>query len=324
MTVPIPEKTWQYSVNNLVGSYTSTDAACKSAMFRLKSALIGFASNPWAVWGSNDGAGNFGNGDAVDRWAATPQVKWAATGSNHSWIVLTQTGLSAKASLLIDLNNVTTANATIVFSPSAGFGLTNGGTDGTATDRPTAADQTVLINGNPWGFTASATYGRSHVMQSTDGQCTRYISCVGNTVTGFWIFDVPKNPVSSWTNPIFFAAKQATGAMTMSTWFGTDVGYGRIDNRQCVLRVSGEGTSTFVAGTQLTVPDDQTFEWQLGGVGLFSVAIYVRGRKGELFDLLWGSVSRQTGNTYPSGNAPTWAQFDNMVVPWNGTPCLTT
>jgi hypothetical protein len=327
MAAPAHEKTWQFNVNIPCGTSATGITVARTVMFAIKNALIGFASSPWTVWGSCDGqggAGSFGNGDSSDRWHAadSTHMVWAAAASNHSWIVLTQTGLAAKAAICIDLSTATSTSCTVVLSPSAGFGAANGGGDGTATARPTASDQVVILNNSTWGPSAGTSYHKVHVLLSTDGKCTRVINCSGgglNSVYGVWIIDAPKNPIAAWTNPSFAGIKGgASGAGVYSTWSLTAVCGGLVGGNAETFYVTTEcyrGASL----VQKEFPDDDSAEWPVFGTGLFSATAGRVGRKSQIYDLYFGSSRRDPGDCYPNDSHRHWVQFDQLIFPWNGS-----
>ena len=81
MALPTLLKTWQFNVNNIIVSQDE-DTSYPEALFTIKEALTGFASNPWTVVASSDGS----TADETDRWIDQGDVNWG-TGA-HSWIVL--------------------------------------------------------------------------------------------------------------------------------------------------------------------------------------------------------------------------------------------
>lgn len=321
MTVPTLDKTWLFNVNQSVGGTGAVLGDNQDCIFKIKNALKVLGSNPWVVWGSCDGQGGstFGNGDMVDRWhsADSSHVVWAASG-NHSWIVLLQSAGMGGAQVCIDLFNANSNNLTLVFSPGGLFAA------GTATARPTASDELVLISNTYWGGSSGAYYTKGlHVMVSNDGQCTRVILCRANICNGMWIFEKAKNPVAAWTAPYFAGAvgnDTSTEVATYGNWN---------DGARCVGRygsasVSHYMTSAFygsaTVGENQAYPDDNTIEWPINTIGLASGTSGHRGgRKGEVFDLYWGATAPQIGATYPEDASKQFAQFGHLIFPWNGT-----
>lgn len=331
MALPTLEKTWQFNVNQSIGTNSSAEADCDDLLLKIKNSLLGFGSSPWVVWGSCDGSGGgsgvgFGNNDYVDRWVDATDIVHAAAASNHSWTVLEQSGLS-NAQICIDMSNSNVYAGTITFSPAGQFGAPgSGGTgaDGTATARPTAGDSITLINNTNWGGTSAGFYGKLYVMMSSDGQCTRIIQLRGNAAPMFWGIEKAKSPISAWTNPIFAWATGNTGSIDypaynyfndVSTYPQTKIGSDTVN-----LFVTSEGWGSGMSGENITVPDDDTGEWVLCPMGLASTTTSHRGpRKGLVYDLWWGNVTLNTGDTYPNNTTRSLVQIVDMVFPWNGS-----
>lgn len=327
MAAPVLSKTWQFDVNRQVGNLGALPLCNQHAMSSLKESLKGFALSAWTVWGSCYGHSTspvFGNGDGVDNWltvgVADPTKLVWGTG-NHSWIVLAQVGMGPKTAICIDLNNVNSYSATVVFSPAAGFGLANGGTDGTASTRPTASDQIVLLNGAAWGGYNGAYTWRQHAMVSQDGQCTRIFLMRNGASSGIWLFETVKNPVTGWAAPLVAAvygdnalngiASYATFSTAANTW-------GRIGADPCSFYMTGEGYGATGLQTIITVPDDESGEWQLLPIGLQSATSSHRGRKGELYDMWWIPAGGGS-TTYPEDDTRQLLGFGHFAIPWDGS-----
>jgi hypothetical protein len=327
MSLPTKDKTWLYNVNQDAGGTGVVLSDNQNCMLKIKNALIGFSSVPWTVWGSCNGAGVFGNNDGVDRWAAIANLVWAAAASNHSWIVLEQAGLGG-AQMCIDLSNAGSSIITLSWSPGGQFGAGgSGGTgvDGTATARPTAGDELNIISATTWGGNSAAYYTKGlHVMQSSDGQCTRVLLCMANVCSGVWFFEKAKNPITAWTAPYFAgAAGSAASAevVTYVNWNDSARVYTRYPTG--TTSVGYYMTSAFygaaTVGENQTYPDDNTLEWPMNSIGLASLtATHRGGRKGEVFDLWWGSTAPQIGATYPEDGTKQFAQFGHLIFPWDG------
>src|SRR5574340_893123 len=114
-TLPTLQRTWRFQVNQATAAGGSGLVACQNLMWAIKESLKGngawtdatgagaAAAGTFVVRSSSNGAGAFGNGDGVDRWAAAAGLVWAAPGTSHSWIVLRQTGIGATYEVCIDL-----------------------------------------------------------------------------------------------------------------------------------------------------------------------------------------------------------------------------
>ena len=335
MTLPTLDKTggaaWQFNVNQDVGGTGVLRTDCADLLYKIKQALKTFGSMPWAVWGSSDSVGA-GNNDSNDRWtydATYTKLVWVASTGVHSWIVLEQAGLGG-AQVCIDLIDATLANTyncTLVFSPGGNFGAVgSGGTgaDGTTSVRPTAGDEITVISVAAYGASTAAFYSKGlHVMQSSDGQCTRVLFCRDNATPLFWIFDKAKNPIAAWTSPYMVGMKGASGVTEVCTYANFNDAASLI-TKYGTTSVTNYMTSAFYVsgsvGENQTYPDDNTNEWPINSIGLASLtAAHRGGRKGEVFDLWWGSTGAQIGTTYPETGTKLFAQFGHLIFPWNGT-----
>ena len=336
MALPTLNKTWQFSVNNIVAGSATVLTSCQNLMFAIKNIMKAFGTSPWTVWGSNDGqgAGHFGNGDANDRWAASTNLIWAATGANHSWIVLQQGGLGGNAAICIDCRDASTNpyNCIITMSPSAGFGTANGGADGTAVAAPTASDSITVLSAAAWGGTASSILTRSLIsaMQSTDGQCTRIFIFRKGGVCGTWVFDKAKSPISQWISPVFAYIKgdSADAPTDPDTASYANLYAANVKSYltvACSGNFTGEGDSANLIGEIMTFADEDTLEWPIAAMGVYFSTIGHRGHRGEVFDMWWGSTARVTGDCYPgSGTTLQFIQIGDIILPWDQATALIT
>lgn len=351
MSVPATIRTWQFQVNQVLAPLGTTVLNNQAEMFAIKQSLKGagswtdstgaaaVSSGNWVVTGSSDGVGGFGNNDGIDRWAASTNLIWAAAGVNHSWIVLEQAGIPGATNnfqLCIDLSNASQYNGTIVVSPDSTFA------GGTATARPTAADERVLINNTTWGGVNGDGPQRLHVLKTSDGTSTRIVALrTSNAGSGgwtvlFWLFDLPIDTLSAWTNP---TAALALGTSTQNPGAGIAI-VGNLSNVANTWSRTPGGTnfqSTWTAeGTQqhAILTDsygsvnggqqnvcDVNNEAPLFSVGLYSTTVNARGPNGSLADirLALENLGTANGRSYPGETTPyrQWAQFDDVTLPWN-------
>lgn len=318
MALPIPEKTWQFNVNQ-------SPTSVASLAFAIKQSLVGFASNPWTVIGSSNSTTS--GMDAVDRWVSAGNVV-TATGA-HSWIVLQQSQLNAKYQVCIDMNGTQTYRGSVIWSPVAGFGTANGGTNGSTTTRPTAVDEVVLLNNSD--ILSSDVASRLHAVQSTDGLVTRLLIARNGTVENYLAFERPKNPPTGWVMPsVAYAGVSVSGNFTYARW-NEGLRYTGWNNsvlRSFTTTLTSEGyrgsaTSNGIralgnsqAGSS---GNDLNGEWPLCPIAVFSETIGCRGRHGLLYDMWWGSAQAGQGDTYPGDGSNQFAQFGCFVFPWDGS-----
>jgi hypothetical protein len=320
MPAPAKTKTWQYNVNQLL-AYTGVGATnVQQNVRRIKTSLISFGTLPWTVSGSCNSVAT--GMDGVDRWTSDANLVWAS--GVHSWDRAQTDGYRAKFEICIDLNTAGANQLSCVMSNSVGFGVANGGTDGTTSARPTATDERVLLTTGTWSDGGGTTSMAMHAMQSSDGQCTRIALMQSMQPTTIICFEKAANVVSGWTNPAVGTWKASGGA-------GTSVAtYANFVNTQSMLFkhsttlgttfLAGEGYGALNLGSNLVSPHDVTFEWPMSPVTLTSTLTNVRGNLGTLQDFYLGSTGVGSGSGYDSGGVPnSWVQMGVLVWPWNGT-----
>lgn len=329
MPAPSLSKTWQFNVNQYIktnGSFTSTAARLIRA---IKDSLIGFSLSPWqtvascgdSTVGANLVAGSvvLGVGDGIDRWTNDGYIIWAAPGSNHSWYILKQTGINNTFQVCIDCVSAYDA-ISIVISPG---GLFNGGS---RTNRPTASDELVILNGvsTTWGMSSGSFVNTAlHVMQSTDGYCTRIILMSSCTPVGYISFEVPAFPVTGWTNPVIVTTKGSgtngnifnpsnIGSATMSVGNSPRGGLMALaascDNHGGIRFAYSAYQSNSFSGEYPVFPViiHSTTTGSIGTHGMFS-------------DLWFGMSSLQLCMYYPDNTSRQFVQIGNLVFPWDGS-----
>lgn len=314
MSLPTLVKTWQFNVNQAVVAGGSITATLQKLMRLIKNTLIGFGTQPWTVISSSDSV----SAGAGDKWIADANLVWG--NPTRSWIVLQQTGIAASFQLCIDLNAAGAGTASIIISPGAGF------TGGATNARPTATDEKVLINAAAWGGSSGTNQNyQLHVMQSTDGKCTRVIICAaGIAAMGFWAFEVPVNPPAGWANPsasIALGNASNVGMATFTNISQTAAWWGRYSGTNYVMNATGEAWSggAILPNGLLVNVDDVDGNWPIFPIGLASTTVGFRGRQGVLPDLYWGSSATNSADTYPNDATRQFATFGNIIVPWNGS-----
>lgn len=352
---------WQFNVGNLVhGTPTLVSGLPKfppeyltatqgqNSLFFIKQALKGTgtwtnltgaaatATGNWGVRSSCDGsggAGSFGNNDNVDRWVSAANLIASAAG-NHSWIVLTQPGLATNFEVVIDLNvNSTPGSATIAVSPNKRFGSTGGfgGTDGSATARPTALDEIVLINAASWGTgvtgDAYGTGDRIHVLKSADGSATRVLICRSGFIAGLWCFERPEAPLSAWDHP------SISMVLATSSVNPTDT----IANQTNLVQTAsfkgrtkdypnGAAFSMFLAEdswfsafnvNSSPVPNELDGTIPFYTPSLLCLTVGTRGRYGNMKDAWFVPWTCMDGMSLPNDGTRQWVMMGRLAIPWN-------
>ena len=309
-------KTWQILSNQATTAATAI-ASNRDWIFSVKQALIGLASAPWAVRGSSSSVAAANVGDGVDRWASTANLVWANAGSAHSWIVLRQTGMGATYELLISCESASATGAIMHISYSlAGF------TGGTTTAKPTATDETVLVNGAAWGTSGSNSI-KWHLLAPTDGHCLRIFSYVGGTILNAFLLERPTDTTTGWTTPNFGYAAQIATAVAQTTVVGNGYVFrARINAVNASVVLLSLGTSSGNLGTETAwsnLANEVSTEWPVSALVMASNTVGARGVHGRLQDMWVGPVNTTNGDTYPSGTSRQYAQFGGFIVPWDGS-----
>lgn len=339
MSLPTLAKTWQFDLNQVITAQGTPLATNQKLLFTLKNNLEAF-TNGWSCLGSSNSsvATNMSSPDNVDRWASASNLVWGAnTSIAHSWIVLKQTNIATNFQILIDLGQTSASGNEIYvsISPLAGY------TGGTTTTRPTATDEIVLTSSNNlnWGTASSSDVQLVlHVMQSTDGQCTRVAVFFNNICHIAWIFDKVLNPVSGWTIPFFAyatdAATQNTPILTYGNFYSSNVSSGNIKGKGPVTSAmtlfftsesyNDNSTTNYALGSSINAPNDIDGNYPFFPIGLASKSTGNRGRHGQVFDLWWGTVGANSGDQYPGDASKTFGQIGNLIFPWNGSTMVTT
>jgi hypothetical protein len=319
MTLPTKEKTWQYSVNNSLTSPGGSQPWSAEKLYTIKESLTNFASNPWTVPLSCDSTAVA----ASDLWTdyATDIIWGANQSATRSWIVLQQDGISSGWQMLLDLAGaVSGANMYLYVSPSAGF------TGGSTTSRPTATDEIAVLSNFTWGGGPVDYGGKIHVMQSTDGECTRIFHTMNYLATNYAqnviLIDKPKHPVTHWTTPWFIHWYSSASALHA----GDESVISDAANMRAYIDsglVSLAATLPNAVGSDIhdvfNFADEVSGEYPLYPMGLWCNTAGKRGPKGEIFDFWWGAAQNTMEvRQYPAAVTRLFEQFEHVVVPWNG------
>jgi len=323
--LPTLEKAWQHDVNQLV-SGTSREDHHREVLFAVKQSMIGFALNPWTVAGSNDTV--TAGMDAVDRWTdPDTDIKFSTSDSGtklRSWIVLQNVD---GGQLLIDCRRTDNPGGSgnsardiyIQWSPSGGY------VGGTTTTQPTATDNRTLCS-NAWlaDINGGATF-KVHVLSTTDGAATIVLFTRNSLCTARWIFTKVVDVAAAWTLPYVADASHAatsteTRAPSYSELFDAETFQGVVSAGGVQLNAS---LSTWASvndgvGQRLLVPNSFTGEDPFLPIGIVSTTVGARGRLGRIPDLWFGNAATVTGTPFPADNTYQFAQFGDLIVPWNG------
>jgi len=339
MASPSETKTWETSFNNSVLA-DSTQGG--NAFFSARKRLLGIKnlltdsgtfSTPWIV---TDSTNSVDAPVGSDQWDDEGDLVWRDDGTGaaaRSWIRLKQAAISPTFEVLIicEEDSVNNDGKQIsVWTSQIGF------SGGSTTSNPSAADQRQIRHSTNFGYWGSGgvnvTYNsQTHVWMSSDGECTRVLITINSNVTGFWIFDVPKNPATGWTSP-YFAAIQGTSDVTTnmctySLFYDSANALSYFGGQNVSLYFSGEGFGSAAAGEHLPGRGNQlNDDFSASDMGLHSLTSTFRGRQGEVFDLRWGFANSDDGmgRYFPDDTSKTSIQLGDMIFPWDGTTVMKT
>lgn len=334
MANPTIQKTWEFEINNLVefdgsvGGNANNDR--RRLLFNIKEAMVNNGTttftSPWTVVSSSDSS----TASAADNWTDYTDLVWRDDDGSavFSWIVLRQTGISTTFELLITCEeDFTSADGSRIGAWVAQAGFTGG----TTTARPTATDERQIrdsTSNGRWGSGADGTPNtnyRWHLMMSSDGECTRIIIHMNKIVTGIWMFDVPDNAVTGWSNPyvavIYGENNQNTNVTSYVRFLDNATMLGRYSGTDTTMFLSSEGIADSAIGEFLKNNQlDNT--WIATEMGIASQTSTFTGRMGTMYDLWWGSnfsSSEATGRLYPETGTKLYVQVKDIIFPWDGS-----
>jgi hypothetical protein len=350
-------RTWQFQLNQVVDVSTSVVANPavndRALMIGLVGSMLGrgawvdklnaasASAGNWTVTSSCDGSGGgvgvgFGNNTGVNYWdvagvLTASKLVWANPASNHSWIVLQQTGIAPLFEVLIDLRvGGSSTSATIIVS-NAGFGVANLGTDGTATAAPTAVAGSFqsLITVTSWG--GGGILGAVwHAQKTTNGSAYRFFIMRSAACVGFYQFEIPDPVVNGWTSPWIAQAighNAVTEQVTMTQLNGANT-YSRTPGGTVFASSYTQPASqsdtnmiTFVGSGQGATPLELDGTDPIHPIALYSATVNARNTNGKIVDLYWGNqpgvtFSPLAGQTMPAGGPIQWARLGTLWVPW--------
>lgn len=306
MALPTLEKSWQFNVNqNLVSTGTvATDNA--NILYAIKNSLVTFADAPWTVVLSSDGA----TSGASDKW--TDASKVIHSGANYSWIVLKQTGILSNYQLLLTCSSSTSSIA-IKQSPAVGF------SGGSTTTDPTAADSVTLLAVGTWMLSTAATV-KLHVLQTTTGSQTWVLACSAGVLKAAGGFGAISNPVTGMTHPAWGYWKVNT-PLTMQYFADTTNAnvFGRDNATNMTMYMTVEGSRNNNIPDELAGINQVSNQYPILGMGIYSKTATKLGRHGRIADAWFGTTGIPDGSTYPNDSTRQFVQFNNVILPWNGT-----
>ncbi len=324
MAMPVATKAYNFDTNNSVNTgVLLTDR--QTMILGVKNAL---KAAGWTVMGSSGYLGGAAwTCDANDNWDVVGAVVFAAEGANHAWIRLQNAALAGGTFEL--LLNCFSVNGAVGVSVSVS-GFTVGGTTANA---PTKADSTAICSDTTanGSWTTSAAQHYWHTAVSADLKCTRFFVTRGGKCTTFGCIEEMQNPVAGvlaadnwvvWYCPCLSAVTDKPTVALMSDV--TTYGFSRVNATATAVKysltVEGSVDEPIVDTLTAANPRDGGAS-PLCPIGLLttSSAANAYGRDGELFDMWFGRTNLITGSTYPGDGSKAFAQFGQLVIPWDGS-----
>ena len=335
MALPTKDKTYTYTrINQAILAQGSNIATNRRYLRTLVESLI--ALGTWVCVASSDGAGGF---DAMtgpstaqaSRWTDDSKLVWNSPGSNHSWVILENIGAAVVG---------TAGNPQIKFDLKfsdgdgwtclCGLSTTGAYTGGTATDAPTDVSEANVSLYSYYSDYLSFPGNQNsqlHVWGSTDGEVTHIVGAAMGHIFQHAMYCKAKDPVATnWPAP-WLGLRHSGGSPN-----GVAVG-SNTDEAYLMTHMGDPGTTgpMYFTGETIyrpgdgsryplwasNVADEDTTEWPLCQVGLYSGFTGHRGRKGLLFDVYVGLRTTALGDTYVNGlGQMEWVQIGDIVLPW--------
>jgi len=324
MAVPSVTRTWQYSVNNANAAGASSLVDAQNAMFEIKSALIGFATNPWTVIASS----NSTTSGFSDLWTAPTDLIWDDPLNTRSWILLRNGDGVESFEVLIDCageGNPPHKSLHLEVSFS-GFD-TSGFNTSTA---PTASDGIVLKDadnnsGGYWFKDLTDSGGDSviHVWHADTGLHTRVVGYTGGIPRVFWIFEKIDSPVSGLSTPYIVGVNNggtSNNIMNHGEWNSTDRLKGQHSSKTFDVYMTSEGWGSDMVGQHINAVNSFDGGWPASEIGLVTTDVEHSGRLGDIKDLWWGpNGGLNELDTFPAGGSKTHIYMGQLIFPWNGS-----
>lgn len=331
MALPTIKKTWQYF--HYVGTPSGIDYATdvEAMMFAVKEQLKSWGSGAWTVVGSGDNT--TGALDGNDRLV---DVATMYAHPNSNWLLLQNAGFGQICLVPGNPNSGYTMHYWV--SIKSAF------SGGNASTRPTAPDEFDLLANS--GANIGSSYGGSgtgvfvcHMMQSTDGQCTRLLFGSSLVFNQIYCFETLDMAVPGMTYPKFATTARFTQNSNLRDYplmFINNAGQIMDDpgnqNIQFLLECITQGNDpfTYVNGANEISGEMPLIDMYIGcgrsGNVTSSGHPVQRGFYGKVFDVWFTANTVGTGDGFPSDgsrqligcHAPA-GSTTTMVLPWDGT-----
>lgn len=307
-------KTWIKT--RIVGVGGSNSIANRDLFVKIKDYL---KTHGWSVVSSSDGISNVG---AEDYWIDYTKIVNAVEGSNHSWIVMSNSSICSGYQLCIDFSLTTVTKLYAYVSVDGG-----GFTGGSITSRPTAVDEAKInINTDNWTSYTIGTEPTANVWTSSDYTATKVV--LGPTsVMGVWWFMRPTELVHWWVKPNISMINSGTCIHADHNSLSEDWSTGIVNGKRAtfvlgtlMIGTTRALTTAGVAGSS----GDFGGLWPTTPMWILSVYVDNPGLFGFVPDQWWmhNNATLVIGDTFPSDGSGQQVVIGNMAFGNNGTDLI--
>jgi len=323
-TLPTPELSWTYDMFTVTGSGSS---AGQQAIFAIKNMLK--TTFGWTIAGSSDAV--TGDMDGVDRWIDLGDIVSSSSGSGaRSWIVMQSPGgqqILWEDRRIQGSSLLAHYTVYLYWSPLSDF------SGGSNTAIPTSPNRSTIISAG--GFLTSNYSGSAqsvvHIMQSTDNLHTRLFTFRGGAPYAKWFVDTLLDPVTgfaipqvSWINRrlgSFLSQGADVNAANYATMHNAEQGLMRVTDGGVLMSCSlaCEGTVSDSVGERITIANELDACNPILPTVVVSGTAGASGVIGRIPDVWFGRANVVNGTTYPGTGTHLFAQFSDVIVPWDGT-----
>lgn len=311
-TLPVLEKTWTISGNNVLTGSGNVVTDRKALFLALKNSMCN-APIPWTVSASCNATQSMVGSDILQ---SISSIINAADGTGHSWIVLQQSEISDAFQICFDFSSTTQSSMTIVVSPVSGF------SGSSTTRRPTAPDEYLVLSNSSWFDFSNHASSKDIIYNtwfSSDGLCNRIVVLWDLNSRGMWLFDQPSNVNNLWREKSMFFTLNGRGQpLSSSLLFESPVVGCRVNDKSGQAFFMAEGTRDGTIYKTFAGLNPFTGKYPLLPMTVYSWILGRCGVLGEVSDMWYGPHlnTLMTGTTYPESGSAQFVQFGNLVFPW--------
>lgn len=337
MALPTLDKTWQHDLNNFFAADNTPAGNAfitrQEIIFQVIQSLTGFASSPWTHVASSDSVTTSTVSNLI---LSRANVVWGVGGgSNRSWIVLRQTGLSSNFEILLDFQETSGENGSRFFFSVAPDGFDLSGISISNPPSTSLGQHGVVSSETQYGGGENSSTILDtvvNVQMSDDGEVTRINVRRNNIPAAAWRIEAIKNSAANMSMPVvwtpLFAVQDSplTPALTVARFYiGANLNFLQMINgipylatevHQSMDQVGTNSLSETMIGTNAFDGDEELYE-----AGLVSLDNATEGVMGDVYDLWWvpDTGSGNDADLYPADGSRQFMRFEHMVLPWDGS-----